>query len=193
MPHVMTSAPTIEPITLGEAKAHMRVDSDRDDALINALITTSRLQIEDTLELALIHQTWSFVMDCWPDTAHVELPIAPAATLLAVRTYDGDDVMTPIPLVNFHLDTLSRVPRVTRKGIFAIPAGMRPANGIEISYRAGFSATADGVPEALRQALRLLVAFWYDHREPLEAMKVPTKVPDPISQLLAPYRRVRIA
>jgi uncharacterized phiE125 gp8 family phage protein len=112
--------------------------------------------------------------------------------VLAVRTYDRDDIATPIPLATFQLDAVSRVPRLIRKAAFSIPSNLRPANGIEISLRVGYGATPTAVPEPLRQALRLLVAHWYDHRDPAEVTMPGAKVPAAVSALLAPYRRPRV-
>jgi uncharacterized phiE125 gp8 family phage protein len=192
MPYVQTSQPSVEPLSLAEAKAHLRVDTSRDDTYIQALITTSRLQIEDTFALVYVHQTWSYTLDAWPDAPAIELPVGPVAQILAIRTYDVNDIQTPIPLATFQLDAASRVPRLIRKATFAIPSNLRPANGIEVSFRAGYGAAANSAPEPLRHALRLLVAHWYDHRDPAAVTMPGAKVPASVSALLAPYRRPRI-
>ena len=54
---VMTTGPVVEPLTLTEAKAHLRVDSTVEDPLISSLITAARQHIETTLTIALITQT----------------------------------------------------------------------------------------------------------------------------------------
>lgn len=54
MPLVMTSPPAAEPVTVADAKAHMRIDTDAEDVLIGSLLLTSRLHIETALSLALI-------------------------------------------------------------------------------------------------------------------------------------------
>ena len=53
---VMTGAPALEPVTLAEAKTHLRVGSALEDVFIASLITTSRLQVEAILGLALIRR-----------------------------------------------------------------------------------------------------------------------------------------
>jgi uncharacterized phiE125 gp8 family phage protein len=192
MPLLLTSAPAAEPITLADAKSHLRVDTTADDVLISALITTSRLQIEAALDMALIHQTWSLLLDVWPMTPHITLPFAPVSHLVAVRTYDDDDIATPIPLATFQLDNASSSPRLLRRDGFTQTSRLRRLNAIEIAFVAGFGAAPDSVPAPIRQALRLLVAHWYEHRDPGEVDVPAANVPASVSSLLAPYRRVRL-
>ena len=56
---VLTTAPAVEPISLAEAKAHLRLDASDEDALLTALITAARMFVERTLGVALITQSWS--------------------------------------------------------------------------------------------------------------------------------------
>ena len=68
MPLILTAGPSVEPISLAEAKAHCRVDADAEDTLIASLILAARLHIERCLDLALISQSWSLYLDRWPDS-----------------------------------------------------------------------------------------------------------------------------
>jgi hypothetical protein len=46
---VLTAGPAVEPVTLAEARAHLRVDGSAEDTLISSLIITSRLHVEAAL------------------------------------------------------------------------------------------------------------------------------------------------
>ncbi len=59
---VLTTAPAAEPISLAEAKAHLRIDADDEDALLTALIAAARMFVERTLGVALITQSWSYFL-----------------------------------------------------------------------------------------------------------------------------------
>ena len=58
MPSVLVTAPTEEPVSLAEAKLHLRVDYTNDDVLIGALITAARQHAENDTRRALVTQTW---------------------------------------------------------------------------------------------------------------------------------------
>ena len=88
---VLTSGPAIEPVTLAEAKAHLRVDGSAEDTLIASLIITSRLHIEAALGLALITQSWSYFLDAWPPGNQLALPLRPVQSIAAVKLYAADE------------------------------------------------------------------------------------------------------
>lgn len=192
MPLILITPPALEPVSLAEVKAHLRIDTSTDDLLLSALIATSRQQIEAVLDLALINQSWSLTLDSWPPSRTTDLPIAPVSALTAVRTFDADGIASPLPLASFQLDSASNPPRVHCKTILTVATPLRALAAIEISFIAGFGATAAAVPAPLRQALLLLVAHWYDNRSAGDASISVQAIPDAISSLLAPYRQPRL-
>lgn len=198
---VMTSGPGLEPITLAEAKAHLRVDGSAEDALIQSLIVTSRLHVEAALGLALVTQSWAWFLDRWPrqtatmsarPVTRVALPLRPVQAIGHVKLWHSDGTSLPLPPGSFHLDGLSTPARIV--WLPGTPPGTpeRPAGGIEIAFTAGFGAAASDVPPTIRHALKLLVAHWYEHREPVEIGSGVNAVPPMVSELLAPYRRRRL-
>jgi hypothetical protein len=62
------SQPAVEPVTLAQARAWCRVDSDYtgDDTLIATLITGARQDVETITRRALVTQQWKMVLDCFP-------------------------------------------------------------------------------------------------------------------------------
>lgn len=66
MPSVLLTAPAAEPVSVAEAKLHLRVDGTADDVLIGALITAARQHAENDTRRALVTQTWMTVLDRFP-------------------------------------------------------------------------------------------------------------------------------
>jgi uncharacterized phiE125 gp8 family phage protein len=189
---VMTSGPNVEPVTLAEAKAHLRVDTTAEDTLIASLVVTSRLHIEAAFGLALVTQHWSYFLDAWPQSREVLLPLRPVQAIEAVRIYASDTQYQILSLAAFTLDGQGLPPRVSYARTSPQPIPQRPMGGIEFAIRAGFGDTAAAVPGPLRQALLLLVAHWYEHRELQDIGHPDTRIPAAISDLLQPYRPVRL-
>jgi len=191
---VPTSGPALEPITLAEAKAYLRVDGADDDTLIGALIATSRLHIEAALGCALITQGWSLYRDDWPLRGPVRLPLSPLQSIDAVRLYALDGSTTLLAQSSYQVDAIGTPPRMVRLPGSDWPKPGRPVNGIEIAFTAGYGATPSAVPAPIRHALLLLVAHWYENREPVKLIGggfKPMRIPDMVSELMLPYRAGR--
>src|SRR4029453_15008853 len=141
---VLTSGPAIEPVTLAEAKAHLRVDGSAEDTLIGSLIITSRLYIEAALGLALITQSWSIFLDAWPPGSQLALPLRPVHSIAPVKLYAADEPVAPVPAVP---------PPLVRRGTPPRPEPGPPGNGIEIAFVAGYGDAAADVPAPIRQAV----------------------------------------
>jgi uncharacterized phiE125 gp8 family phage protein len=189
---VLTSGPAAEPVTLAEAKAHMRVDTDAEDTLISSLIITSRLHIEAALGLAFITQSWSYFLDAWPASREIKLPLRPVQSVTAVRLYAADESVETLAADSYLLDGAGTPARLVRNVATAWPKPSRSANGIEIAFIAGYGDSAADVPAPIRQSILLLIAHWYEHREPVELGAPGVPVPPMVSELLLPYRSVRL-
>lgn len=187
----LISGPALEPVTLAEAKLYLRLDGPAEDALVQSLIVTSRAHIEAALGLALITQNWRLTLDQWPDDGIVEAAVWPVNSVTAIRSrLTGADAVT-LPLSGVVLDTGSRPTRIAlRPG--TVPLTSEPIGGIEIDLAAGFGDQATDVPAPVRQALLLLVSHWYENREPALVGHEATRVPHSVSDLLQPYRQVRL-
>lgn len=191
MATALLSPPAIEPVTLAEAKAHLRVDGSDEDALIESLIVTSRLHVEAALGLALIAQSWRVVLDCWPFGDTVELPVRPLVEVTAIRVRDGNGTASEIDPLGYAVDAVSNVPRlISRSGWWPMPGARK--GGIEIDFDVGFGATAEDVPKPIRQALLMLIAHWYENREPAAAGSAAARIPATVSSVLEPYRLPRL-
>lgn len=188
---VMRTAPGCEPISVAEAKAYLRIDGSSEDILISSLILTSRLHIEAALGLALISQGWRLVLDRWPRSGAVKLPLRPMQDITEVRVLDADGIPKIVNANSYVVDTAGVPPRLIAT-VAGWPKQGRAANGIEIDLTAGYGGEAKDVPEPIRQALLMLVAHWYEHRDPVEIGSDAVAIPSGVSRLLKPYRMVRI-
>jgi uncharacterized phiE125 gp8 family phage protein len=188
---VLTSGPALEPVTVAEAKAHLRVDGTEEETLIASLILVSRLHLETALGLALVTQSWRLFLDCWPAQKDLELPIRPLQSIDAVRVWPAEGAATVIDSADYLADTASVPPRLVRTGV-VWPQPGKAANGIEIDLTAGYGTLATDVPAPLRQALMLLIAHWYENREPITVGSPETVIPEPVSDLVEAYRVKRL-
>ncbi|MEZ5776025.1 MAG: head-tail connector protein [Hyphomicrobiaceae bacterium] len=183
--------PAVEPLTLAEIKSHLRLDHGEEDALIASLLSAARLHLEMLLSSAFVTQSWRLVLDRWPDDGIVAMPLAPVRTIDEVRLRDGSGASVVIDAARWFLAP-GPPARLAPGGSMIWPQPGRPIAGIEIDFTAGFGDTGDDVPGPIRQALRLLVADWYERRQPVDLGEPLAFAPAMVERLLDPYRRRRI-
>jgi uncharacterized phiE125 gp8 family phage protein len=189
MPSILLTAPAAEPLSLAEAKAFLRVEHDDDDGVIAALIAGARLYVEGQTRRALLTQTWRLVLDAWPTSGRIGVRPLPLKILDAVRVYGSGTTAQAVDVAAFVVDpaggSLTFAP-------WALPQPLRSAAGIELDVTCGYGGAATDVPEPLRQAIRLIVAQWYEHRGVAEPGANAVPLPLTVPALIAPYRVVSL-
>ncbi|MGF1462072.1 MAG: head-tail connector protein [Maricaulaceae bacterium] len=186
--------PGLEPITLEQAKAFLRVDADHEDGVIADLIAAARQRVETATGRALIAQTWRETRDAWsggagwdPVTGAVRLPKPPLieVTEIAVTAADGSSLV--LDPGSYRADPHGEPGRIVRTGLASWPAPASPVSGVSITFIAGYGADPSTVPADLIQALLLLIAHSFERRDGADA-----PWPDPVLSLIGPYRAVRL-
>ncbi len=159
------AGPASEPVSLPEAKLHLRVETSDDDDLIRGLIVTARTNIETLSLHQLITQTWDWVMDAFPGASVIELPLAPLQSVTGIyyTPYGGSELT--FAATNYLVDTYSIPGRIVLKRDKSWPGDdLVDANGVKIRFVAGFGEAA-AVDIRAVQAMKLLIGHYYENRE----------------------------
>jgi hypothetical protein len=202
---ILVTPPAAEPLTLAEAKAHLRIDGTDDDALIGDLIAAARQAAEEHTRRALVTQTWRLTLDRFPakplpwwdgvrqgaDVAAaanaIELPRPPLASVTSVTAYDDADTATVMPSADYFVDSDREPGRIVLRSGKTWPTVERVAGGVEVVFVAGYGAASD-VPEAIRQGVLLLVGHLDENRETTAVGAAPAEIPLGATALWRPYR-----
>jgi uncharacterized phiE125 gp8 family phage protein len=187
MSAILLTPPALEPVSLADAKHFLRVQHDDDDNVIAALIAAARVQVEAQTRRALIEQAWRLVRDVWPAAGRLPVLPVPLIAVTAIRVFDADGAPQVLDVDDFAVDTVS-APAVLAfaRGAPRVPG--RLAAGLEIDITAGYGDDAEDVPAPLRQAIRMLVAHWYENRGVIAASGEVSAMPVSVSSLIAPFR-----
>lgn len=176
IPHalVLTTAPTLEPLTVDEARAHCRIDDVAEDAYLSSLITASRQYCEKYTDRAFITQTWKLYLDSWPTQIELRKPTAISVTSITYVDSAGDTQTLATSV--YALDSVSEPGLVTLKHNQTWPTLRGDHNGIVVTFTAGYGAAASNVPETIKHAMKLLIGHWYRNREAVGQADDPTKM-----------------
>ncbi len=152
LPYIIRTDVTTEPLTLAEAKAHLRVLSSTDDDYISSLISAAREYAESVHDKTYGTKTVEAVADY---VGNYELPIRVLSTLTSVIVTDSDGLTHDITS-DFYLDPFKSELIYAGNGI----SDLAQVNPVHITYVASGSPT-----KATKQAMLLLIGHWYEHRE----------------------------
>ncbi len=183
--------PAVEPVTLTEAKIHLRVDTDTDDAYISTLITAAREWCEQYVDRTLVQTQWTMRLDSFP--YEIELPrppIAASGTATAVTlTYTlGDDSTATLSTTAYRVDRNSTpgVVRQLRAGTW--PANLDDYNAVSVTWWAGYGSDGSSVPAAIRHAMLMLIGHWYESRSSVLVGSISKEVEFGVKSLLDSQR-----
>lgn len=197
---VLITPPTIEPITLVEARLHLKLDATgspathADDALVNTLITSARLHVDGRdgrLSRSLITQTWELVLDKFP-LKDIRIPLPPLQSIVSIKYDDLDGNEQTVSSANYVVDTVSTFGWVVPVTGFAWPATMDTINAVRIRFTAGYGDAAADVPAPIRQAMLLLIGHLYENREEVLVGPGGSMLPMGAEALLSPYELITI-
>lgn len=164
--------PSVEPVSVSEARHHLRVDDDTDNTYIASLISVARELAEAELDRTLLTTQWQMKLDGFP-AGDIELPRPPMSviqTSVVVSYTPSDGTVSTLPSTQYRVDTAS-TPGVIRplySGTW--PAFIIDANSVTITWWAGYGNDGASVPAVVKNAMLITLTELYENRS---AAKMP--------------------
>lgn len=171
-------------ISLQDLKIHLRIEHDDEDAYIVGL------------ELAAVDAIQSWTGRYFGATEEVteeiysgfgqdviwlsEIPTASPDTLI-VEEWNGT-AWDEIDAADYEIDGFALYHKAS---VWTL--GRR---NIRVTYERGYAPGEE--PWGVRQAVMILVAHWYQNREPVAVGTIAAELPLSVKGLIAPYRKVRV-
>ena len=158
------TAPTVEPISLAEAKRQCVVEHDLDDALLTLLISVAREHGESLTRRSWAPQTLELTLTGFPSSAsYIELPYGPVSGLLSIKyLVANDDTEYTFDTSKLRFDFSRLLGRTIRTAGETWPTG---AVEVRVRYTAGWAAAE--FPSVLKQWSLVKIASLYSQRENL--------------------------
>lgn len=179
----LVTPPATEPVTLTEAKLHLKVEHDADDDLIEVWITAAREWAETFTGRSFITTTWDLTCDRFPcPGGEIEIPRSPTQSVTSVTYVDVNGDSQVWDAAFYAVDTATEPARLVHDSEQAWPALRSELNAVTVRFVAGYG-DADDVPKAIKAAILMLVGHWYEHRESVSVQEHFT-VPMAVESLL---------
>lgn len=204
------TAPAEEPVSVVDAKAHLRVDITADDLYIGGLVTACRELVEEHLQRKLITQTLELTLDRFPPSSFflplhhdhsfdhgrdpsIYLPRSPVSSVTSIQYIDDAGVLQTLAASEFKVDLKSLVPRIVPAFGKEWPTTRAEINAVTVKFVAGYGADGTFVPKPIIHAIKLCVGTYYDPVRATVIVGSASKLPDAADALLGPYRVATLA
>jgi uncharacterized phiE125 gp8 family phage protein len=194
-----TTPPAVEPVTTAEAKTHARifVVDAAEDAYVDSLIAAAREKLEGDVCRAFVTRSVEARLDAFPDppidyatslgrfappTAPIALLYPPLQSVESISYVDADGVTQTLDPADYVVTpgTPGTIAPAPGK---AWPTAIDRPGAVTIAFTAGFGADATAVPEVAKLVVKILVAHWYDRREPIVTGTIVAQVPHMVDAL----------
>ena len=182
---VVTPA-TSNPITLTEAKTHLKVDTTADDTFITNLIKSATSSAQEYTNRFFIQTTIQQVGDKWEDISN--LFKSPVLSVTNIKYIDPDGTLQTLNTDIYFVDDVNKPARIGLKPNKSFPEIIDRLNAVQVNYVVGIAAGADEVDEGIRQALLLTIGNWYQNRQAVVTGTIATELPMNAKFLLDQYK-----
>ena len=203
MPMQLITPPAGEPVSLAEAKLHLRVDFDDDDSLIQVLISAARQAAETLTNRQLVTARWRMVLDSFPGPSlmgvpagqtftlpghAVLLPKSPVQSVVEIRYLDMAGAWQVMSAASYTVDSACEPARITPVFGQIWPIALPQIGAVSVIFDVGYG-DASAVPEGIKTWIKLRLGSLYVHREEVASMTRGRIDPLPfIDGLLDPYK-----
>lgn len=190
MTPIIVTPPGTEPITLAQAKEHLRVVVPDDDTYITGLIVAARMMVEGRTGRAMMRQTIRIGMDHF--CAVTKLPRLPfienlTGPSVVVKYFDENGDLQTLPEATYHVNLYVEPTQLMLAAGQSWPAISYVPGGVTMQYEVGY-ADADAIPAPLKQWMLLAMGTMYENRNQVSAGVEYYAIPEDFMSLLwQPY------
>lgn len=155
--------PASEPVTLDEAKTHLRVTGTDEDAYITSLIKVARRMCEHDANLSFITQERQITLDHFP-CHELHIMNGPVQSMEITYVDTNGDTQTLTSGTDYTADLVSNPARICP--VNSWPCTKRQLNAVTISAVCGWTNDDhDLLPDEIKQAILMQVATLFEGRQ----------------------------
>jgi uncharacterized phiE125 gp8 family phage protein len=173
---------TMLPVSLDEIKEHCRITGNSEDSSLYGWIGEAVETIEQRADRTLCTTTRLLTLDAFPRT--ILLPRPPLVSVSSIKYLDATGVQRTLAADQYRVDAVSTPGRIVPGYGLSWPVTLGVINAIEVEYVCGYGTPAR-VPHQAKSAIRLMVAYRNEFREPLITGTTATPLAETVDSLIA--------
>jgi uncharacterized phiE125 gp8 family phage protein len=182
---VITAATTY-PVSLTEAKSHLKVDTSADDTYITSIIkAATQLSEEYTNRFfinTLIDQTCSSFAELQT------LFKSKVNDVQYVKYYDSDETLQTLADTEYDKMLSYEPSQIQLADGKSFPSITKRNDAVICRYTVGYGSSASDVPEIIKQAILLTIGNFYQNRNSVVIGRIATELPQNVKWLLDTYK-----
>ena len=185
MNYRLVTGPATEPLTYAEVKAFLRLNDDSEQTFVTTLITIARQIVEGQTWRPLISQSWALQFDASELNLFISnINKAPIISIDSVTYYDVNNSLQTLSPTLYETDIYGNPARFRLK---SIPSVYDRMGALIVNFVCGYTNAA-AVPQAIKQAMLLIIGHLYENRQDVVTGTQVNEIPMASRYLLEPYR-----
>jgi uncharacterized phiE125 gp8 family phage protein len=208
----LVTPPAAEPVSLAQAKLHLRIgDYSDEDALISTWITAARERVEAEVSRALVTQSYDMFLDSFPygggymlrevrqqgwithanpfpRSLAIKVPRPPLVSVDTIEYTDQGGQLVTLDPSQYRVRTSRSRPGTIEPAYgVAWPIPQPVCSAVRIRFTAGYGNAA-AVPASAVAAMLLIIGHRWLNRESVITGTIASELPQGVSDVLAPLK-----
>jgi len=182
---VITPASTY-PVSLTEAKSHLKVDTTADDTYIESIIKAATQLSEEYTNRFFID---TIILQTCSDFAQLQtLFKSKVSAVDSIKYYDSDNIIQTLDSAVYETQLQYEPSQIELADGKSFPAITKRNDAVRARYTVGYGSSASDVPEIIKQAILLTIGNFYQNRNSVVIGRIATELPMNVKWLLDTYK-----
>lgn len=183
----VVTEPAYQPVTLAQAKEWARIDDDTSqDNVLAMLIAAMTRHAENLTGRAFIQRSLQLILDGWPCSGGIELPLPPAIAVSSIQYVDTDGTTQTLAASQYVLHDWREPAVIVPAWQVTWPNTRYLLNAVKVNYTAGYAPVGSptdetayqySVPATLKTWIAARIATLYENREQIITGTIVQEIP----------------
>ena len=182
----VTTAASLYPVTLTEAKSHLKVDTSADDTYIESIIKAATQLSEEYTNRFFINTVIDQTCSSFAELQ--TLFKSKDNDVQYVKYYDSNESLQTLADTEYDKMLSYEPAQIQLADGKSFPDITKRNDAVICRYTVGYGSAASDVPEIIKQAILLTIGNFYQNRNSVVVGRIATELPQNVKWLLDTYK-----